>query len=29
MHNLNKSTCGTMSGTDFYVSDFAIKFQEG
>lgn len=29
MHNLNKSSGGTMSGTDFYVSNFAIKFQEG
>lgn len=29
MYNLNKSSYITMSGTDFYMSDFAIKFQEG
>lgn len=29
MYSLNKSGYITTSGTDFYMSDFAIKFQEG
>ena len=28
-YNLNKSSYVTTSGTDFYMSGFAIKFQEG
>lgn len=29
MYNLNESSYVTISATDFYMSDFAIKFQEG
>lgn len=29
MYHLNQSSCVAMSAMDFYMSDFAVKFQEG